>query len=264
MNSDYAAGYRTLYQQHWWWRAREAAILRLLCEYCPQPGRERILDIGCGDGLLFDSLARFGDVQGVEVCGELIAKDSPWRDRIYVGPFDEGYRPAGRFSLILMLDVLEHFADPLDALLHAGRLLEPQGLLVIHVPAFRSLWTSHDDLNHHFTRYTKQSLSDVLSEASLKLDTLQYTFHWTCPVKLAIRVKEWALPSPPRQPRVPSPAVNRLCYGLCRAEQWLYGRRSPRFGSSLLGVARHAASHEVPDATSAEDGSAPLAELCEV
>ena len=55
-----------------------------------------------------------------------------------------------------MLDVLEHLPDPLPPLRRALALVGDRGVLVATVPAFRSLWTSHDDINEHFERYTKQ------------------------------------------------------------------------------------------------------------
>ena len=51
MNRDYAAKYRHLYMHHWWWRAREQAVLRVLRERLRAGRRERILDIGCGDAI---------------------------------------------------------------------------------------------------------------------------------------------------------------------------------------------------------------------
>ncbi len=242
MNSDYAANYRNLYRNHWWWRAREEAVLRVLRAQFQSSPTSRILDIGCGDGLLFNQLASLGDVHGVEVCSDLVSADNPWRSRIYVGPFDEQYQPARKFDLILMLDVLEHFADPIAALQHAGRLLRPNGLLLIHVPAFRTLWTSHDDFNHHYTRYSKGSLTQSLHEADFGVSHLQYTFYWTCPVKLAIRAKERIMTVAPKPAAVPAAWINNACYHLCRLEQRLFRHRSPGFGSSILALARHARS----------------------
>ena len=239
MNRDYAVKYRHLYLHHWWWRAREQAVVRVLREQLGHSRDERILDIGCGDGLLFDQLAKFGHVQGVEVCGELISRDNPWRDRIHVGPFDESFAPRGEFSVILMLDVLEHMSDPCGALRHVHRLLAPDGFVLIHVPAFMSLWTSHDELNQHFTRYTQRSLRQVLETASLRAQRMQYTFYWTCPVKLAIRFKEWLFRTVPQPPAVPPRLVNAVCYQLCRLEQRLFGQRSPGFGTSILAVVKH-------------------------
>ena len=63
MDPEYGLAYRELYRRHWWWRAREELIVRTLRSLRPPAaGRGTTLDVGCGDGLLFDRLAEFGAV----------------------------------------------------------------------------------------------------------------------------------------------------------------------------------------------------------
>jgi SAM-dependent methyltransferase len=241
MDATYAHEYRRLYEGHWWWRARRGVILAELARRVgPRRGltrrRQTILDVGCGDGLFFDDLCRLGDVEGVEVDDSLVAPDGPWRSRIHVCPFDERFQPGRRYSLILMLDVLEHLSDPVAALSHARDLLTGDGTLLITVPALRLLWTAHDDMNHHYTRYTKRSFRRVAEPAGLWIEQLRYLFQWTCPVKLAVRVKETLFGSAPGPPHVPPPPINAMLYGLCRVEHAVLGRMAPPFGSSLLAV----------------------------
>src|SRR5262245_48449255 len=119
MDPEYAQQYREIYEKHWWWRARERLILSTIDKIQPKGRRGSILDIGCGDGLLFDRLSAFGEVEGVEMDSSLVNPKSRWKDRIYVCSFDSSFRPRKQYSLILMLDVLEHFADPLDPLRRA-------------------------------------------------------------------------------------------------------------------------------------------------
>ena len=116
-----------------------------------------------------------------------------------MGPFDRSFQPGKRYSLILMLDVLEHLADAPAALAYAVELLEPEGVLMITVPAFRWLWTSHDDMNHHGTRYTKQTFARLADLAGMRIDTCRYFFHWLVPLKLAVRAKECLLTASPRR-----------------------------------------------------------------
>lgn len=135
-----------------------------------------------------------------------------------------------------MLDVLEHLPDAEHALRYAVELLEPNGMLLVTVPAFRSLWTKHDDLNMHFTRYTKSSFRALASRANMRLDEHRYFFHWLFPLKLAVRAKERFTNSPAKSPLVPPAALNQFFYGLSRAEQ-LACRFAPLpLGSSLLAV----------------------------
>ena len=234
MIPEYAAAYRTLYERHWWWRARELLLLDELERHRPSPGWRRILDVGCGDGLFFDRLARFGEVWGVESDATLIPADSRHRGRIHIGPFDAAYAPDRRFDLVLMLDVLEHLADPVEALRKAGGLLTPEGRILITVPAFQVLWTSHDDQNRHFVRYRRATLLAVAERAGLRVLTQRYFFHWLFPVKLGVRALE-RLGRRPRGPAaVPPGPLNRLVMRLSRAEQVTIGRLGLPFGSSLL------------------------------
>ena len=69
----------------------------------------------------------------------LVSSDNPHRDRVYIGEFDDRFLPGKRYSLILMLDVLEHLPDPAAALRRVESLLQPDGKFVVTVPAFRAL-----------------------------------------------------------------------------------------------------------------------------
>jgi SAM-dependent methyltransferase len=233
LNPEYAATYADLYRRHWWWRAREVLLVREIGRHQPLAGWGDILDVGCGNGLFFDQLVRFGEVWGVESDESLVPADSPHRDRIYVGAFDASFDPNRQFGLVLMLDVLEHIRDPLGALRQVRRLLRPDGRVLITVPAFPLLWTHHDDLNHHIVRYRRGSLAGVLGPAGLKMVSSHYCFHWLVPVKLAVRVFE-RLGGKDGALKVPAPWVNRFFFAVTRIEQAALGRLDVPFGTSLL------------------------------
>lgn len=238
MQNDYAHEYRHLYQTHWWWRSRERAIKREIESCPPASANPKILDIGCGDGLLFPVLSEYGEVYGIEPDSATLADDSPHRERIHLGFFDESYQTDDRFDLIVMLDVLEHIEDANAALAKAVALLSENGRLIITVPAFRSLWTSHDDLNHHFTRYTKESFEDLAGQSGFQIGAMRYLFHWTYPAKLLIRLKEKMVATVPKSPQVPAGWINRILLGITTLEQWTISRWGMPFGSSLLATGR--------------------------
>ena len=238
MDPTYASTYSDLYQRHWWWRAREPVIMDALRRYRPATGWKSALDVGCGDGLFFGKLKEIaGRVEGIEADEGLVTEQGRARGRIYPGPFDRSFQPGTTYSLIVMLDVLEHLADPAAALSRARDLLEPGGTLLITVPAFRSLWTHHDDLNHHLTRYTREELAPLLRGAGLQVLESKYFFHWTVPAKLVVRFAEKTFRLPARPARVPASWLNGLLYGFSRLEEQLLGWLRWRVGSSLLVVA---------------------------
>jgi len=231
---EYATAYRDLYERHWWWRAREAMLVREIERLQPARRWGNVLDVGCGDGLFFGQLAHFGEVWGVESDKSLVPPDSPHRSRIHIGPFEASFKPGRLFGLVLLLDVLEHLRDPVAALAQARRLLEPQGRVLITVPAFPVLWTHHDDLNHHFVRYRKRSLAAVAGQAGLEVLYSRYCFHWLFPVKLAVRGFERLTGRSAASVTVPPTRLNRLLLGMTQFEETALRPLGLPVGSSLL------------------------------
>lgn len=253
MDTQYAGAYRALYERHWWWRAREHLLTREIARLAGGRPLGRILDVGCGDGLFFPVLRRFGEPFGVETAGDILSPDGPWRDRIHVGPLTS-YHPPAAFDLVLALDVIEHLRDPGAFLEEVRRVTAPGGWLVATVPAFRALWTAHDDLNEHVTRFTRDELSALVRAHGFVVMQARYFMVALAIAKWFVRGLERARRPPPRIPRVPAAAVNAGLQLICRVEQALVGRSAPWFGSSLLLVAR------APDAPLSEarpDARAP-------
>lgn len=238
MDERYNARYRDLYERHWWWRAREHMLLDVLGRIA-HPGAERILDVGCGEGLFFDALGRFGVVEGVDAHAPVSATSE--HRRIFRVPFDAKFQPGKRYSLVLMFDVLEHLDDPVGALRHAQSLLDHGGRIVITVPACPALWTSHDDFNEHRVRYTRRTLTDLAARAGMRLDGMRYLFHWTFPVKFAVRRMERWTGRASAMVSVPPGPINRVLRDLSLVEYETLGRLRVPFGSSLLAVATPAA-----------------------
>lgn len=238
MDVQYARDYRDLYAHHWWWRSRETLLTKVLQALAAQRPLQRILDVGCGDGLFFPILVRFGEPYGVEPSAEALSPDGPWRTRIFNGRLDQSYQPSERFDLVLALDVIEHLDDPHAFLAQVRRLVAPDGWFVATVPAFRGLWTAHDELNDHVTRFTREEFSALVVEHGFALVDARYFFVLLALAKLAMRGLETILQLPPRPPRVPPAAINAILMAVCRAEQALLAHRKPWFGSSLLVVAK--------------------------
>lgn len=234
MDPGYGVRYEDLYRRHWWWRAREAAILGELRRLRPARGWRRILDVGSGNGLFFDRLSEFGTVTGIEPDTALLDPGGRWRADIHGVPFDAGFQPGHRFDVILMLDVLEHLDDPAAALRHALTLLEPGGVVVCTVPAFQWLWTRHDDLNHHRRRYDRPAFRALAAEAGLEIRQERYLFQWLVPVKLLVRLLERFRAGPPRPPRVPPEPLNSFLRIVSRIQERVTSVLRVPWGSSLM------------------------------
>lgn len=145
-------------EHHWWYRGRRRVIdAELQRLSLPKPAR--VLDAGCGSGRTMVDLQRYGDVVGIELsedaaeiarsrgCGEVVG------GRVEELPWD-----ADTFDLITCLDVIEHTPDDRLALSELRRVSKPGGWLLLTVPAYQALWSSHDVANHHYRRYARRSL----------------------------------------------------------------------------------------------------------
>ena len=85
MDRAFALKYETFYYQHWWWRARARIIeneIKLLC----LPKTANILDVGCGNGLFFPVLNKYGKVQGIETDEFLLSMDCTYKNHISTLP----------------------------------------------------------------------------------------------------------------------------------------------------------------------------------
>src|SRR3954451_18474750 len=104
-------------------------------------GARRILDLGCAAGALGAGLKRRGsaEVVGVELDPGYAEHAAARLDRVVQGDVGEALARGdlGRFDCIVAADVLEHLADPWQALRRASELLEPGGTVVISLPNVR-------------------------------------------------------------------------------------------------------------------------------
>lgn len=96
----------------------------------------RLLDVGCGGGLLCEPMARLGaSVTGIDALEQNIEiarlhAEEVGLDIDYRATTAEDLRAAGEtFDIVLNMEVVEHVADPAAFLADCGRLVAPGGLV---------------------------------------------------------------------------------------------------------------------------------------
>lgn len=242
MNEAYARRYARLWHEHWWWQARAAWVLRWVESLAADRRDLSILDAGCGDGLFFDELGRFGEVHGLEP-DERLLTNGPNRDRIDVGRLDDSFQPRQGHDLVLALDVLEHCSDEAAALEAVHRALKPDGSLLLTVPALPWLWSAHDVVNQHFRRYTRATLAAALHRAGFERDELRYFYFWTL---APLAARRWLAPpgagAEEAATRIPPRPINTCLRWLSGVDHALAGRISLPLGTSLLAIAHRPAA----------------------
>jgi SAM-dependent methyltransferase len=140
--------------------------------------------------------------------------------------------------VVLLLDVLEHLPQPVEALKHAAATLQEQGKLILTVPAWPSLYSDWDQRLGHFRRYSSRELRRHLDAAGLELQWHSAWNAFTLPVAICLRSWRRYFPKdgPAEFPRV-SAWMNRLLLRMAAWERaWMQVGRIPT-GLSLVAVA---------------------------
>jgi ubiquinone/menaquinone biosynthesis C-methylase UbiE len=161
----------------WYFRALHRRRIHWIARLGPAGGPQ-VLDAGCGTGGFIRAL-RAGhpnwEVSGVDISpvacamarertGKTIVEGSllalPFADR--------------SFDAISTGDVLYHLGEPAVALREFVRCLKPGGVVVVNEPAYRWLWSYHDDAVDSKHRFTRPELVAMFREAGLEVRFASY------------------------------------------------------------------------------------------
>lgn len=97
----------------------------------------KLLEIGCAGGYFLKAARKAGyDVMGVEISKEMCDfANNRLRLKVLNGFFEDIDFGSEKFDIIYGAHVLEHMFNPLDSLKKIKKMLKPDGILVIEVPA---------------------------------------------------------------------------------------------------------------------------------
>lgn len=231
---------------HWWFRGKRNIVIDLAYQNHRPNKNDKILDIGCGMGLMLNELQKYGDVYGMDMeqqavtyCQNTYFKKSPSdaNAHIKIGflPFDVPFEKSF-FDNIFALDVIEHIEDDMDALNTIHDLLKSNGRLIATVPAHMSLWSYNDELNHHCRRYERKDLMAVVQKAGFHIQKCSYYNSLLYPAVWLIRkIKNMLhIQSSDIKEKANASFINEVLYLLFKSEKyWLRQHHFPT-GVSLI------------------------------
>lgn len=102
------------------------------------PAGARLIDLGCGDGIMGQLLTPGGyEVTGADVSERALSLAAEYYAEVQRFDLDRDEVPAawrGRFDGVIALEVLEHLEDPRAALAKAAALCRPGGVAALSFP----------------------------------------------------------------------------------------------------------------------------------
>lgn len=121
---------RNLFQFNAFVAARYQQVINLI----PQKPQQKILDIGCGDGVLL-SLIKNSALYGVDLDqSSLNYGASRVKAKFIQAPADKLPFKANFFDIVLATEIIEHLTQPEKLIQEAKRVLKPSGYLILTTP----------------------------------------------------------------------------------------------------------------------------------
>lgn len=173
---------------------RASYIYSFCSEHIKAGSIKDILDIGCGPGGVLANLSymyRAGNAIGITVPEDLKNKFYPnisLLDIRYTG-YDKPTE--GKFDLVVMSHVLEHFLDPFQALINARSNMKSNGLLYIEVPSFDWVEMRSNPMfcPVHISYFSKNKLLDILHFLGFEIIKVKESKYWGN-IKVLVKIKK--------------------------------------------------------------------------
>ena len=146
----------------------------------------KVLDVGGGSGWLLNlvrsvsSRVTLTQVVDIDQAAALPAQQNG--HNYFCGPIEQ-YQTQERFDFILLLNLIEHVADPLQVMKQLRSMLSEEGVILVKTPNYDALdarlfrhsnWGGYH-CPRHWVLFTEESFANLAYKAGLQVQCLSYT-----------------------------------------------------------------------------------------
>lgn len=152
---------------YWWDIGRRNLVISAIETNHNLDQNSKILDAGCGTGLMLSGLAkRFPQIYGLDFSEEAMkfCKKRGFRNVKKVDFEKDSLGESGSFDAALCLEVMEHVKNHDFFAAQLNKVLKKDGYLYLTVPAYQFLWSHHDEMLWHQRRYNRKAITGLLEK----------------------------------------------------------------------------------------------------
>lgn len=228
----------------YWWHVGLRNLVFSYVDKCFSKKRNlRTLDAGCGTGKLLEECKDY-DAYGLDFSEEALKfcklrnLKNLVRGSISATPFK-----SDSFDTVISLDVLYYITDEenISTLKELYRIINKNGKLLLNLPAYNFLQSTHDKAVHIKQRYAKKNLKEKIEKAGFNMEKITYRNTILFPIAVIMRViKKFFLKNRIESDLKPLPVLfNKIFTLILNIENRLIlsGINFP-FGLSLFCIAR--------------------------
>lgn len=167
---------------HWYYAHKSQLVTDAIVKHAKR--KTTVVDVGAGSGFFAEKALEIMGEEASATCVDINYSDNE---------MEQSHPPIKRTrdlpeeasDIYLMIDVLEHVESDTALLQDYVQQAEKNATFIITVPAFQSLWSSHDVYLEHYRRYTLKGLTEVVESSGLEVVSARYVFAPVLPVAYA-------------------------------------------------------------------------------
>jgi len=165
-----------LEDDHWWYVGLRRLVLSFMDALRPGKENVTVLDAGCGTGGMLAECRGY-NAFGLDISEEAM-KFCAMRNLPNVSKGSVSAMPFhdNSFDMLISLDVLYHLGvlDDTRALNEFHRVINHNGILLLNLPAYNFLTSSHDKIIHTRHRYRLRELKAKVESAGFIIERITY------------------------------------------------------------------------------------------
>ena len=236
--------YKLIYEledRHWWYRGLYDLLLSTIKRYFKEKKSIKVLDAGCGTGMLLKYLQENTISVGIDISETAIEYcKKRGLENAFLGSTSQLPFRNEVFDLIISNGVLYHRGVAYDneAIREFYRTMKKGALLIIDVPAFEHLRRNHDQKVHTRHRYTRKELQLLLKKNNFSIIKISYRNVFIYPLILIQKLPFFYNSQRfdtglNRVPRI----INLIFYAILRLEALLLRKINFPIGSTVFVLA---------------------------